>query len=728
MTSVTYADLVTLINNSGLTVGETYKITDYPTFKPELKARTINELWRDGVAGNYKLLYNPFNNDGEYDWVSSKGWVYYLENNLGNSAWCDWVNDASSLFNGTCKNVQVKPYIVSGVFKLPQFSIYNSNNLAIDGDNQSLSVRKCNNCVIGANNAGTLENLNSVTIGDNNTGLHLVNVSSTKIGNGNANVYLNQNVKGIEIGNENIDVNVSGSFNTIGSFNQNVNIQGDANIVDTENIGIAIKQDLNDVSHSKFVEIESALNKVSESNSIVLKNSVGNKINESRSVYLDSVNNNDVWADNYVFSPNPITLPDGSVTEYNSGTPVPFQRVTNATREKVVKVVENMIPRQEFQTDNAGLVINTVNEKTKGSSKSTDSYFIGNDGLWNTEGITTDAYDITLIISKTDSQKVYVSGAGRYLNGNIASIGYSWITPGFEAVFTDEDGTEHTGPFSVIVTESKKYYVSLIEVTPGPVIPVPPDDELWYVTSNDSVLTPYSSSFGARSITSNTYSGGMGVMKFDGNLTEIGNWAFYECSDLTEVYFPNTLTTIGEHTFDGCHLDNLYLNKIESVGYESFDFNNQTTLSIPETLTSIDNNPFRSEHGNLVITVDSNNTVYTDGGGKNCIYNPSTYTLVTGGPNTVIPNDCTTLGGWSFSECYDLTTIEIPASVTYLDRYAFACDGTGSLQELIVHNNPSIGYDCFMNQATGGVLKYTTGVDPSQWLSHLPSGWTPQAI
>ena len=58
MTSVTYADLVTLINNSGLTVDETYRITDYPTFKPELKARTINELWRDGVAGNYKLLYN----------------------------------------------------------------------------------------------------------------------------------------------------------------------------------------------------------------------------------------------------------------------------------------------------------------------------------------------------------------------------------------------------------------------------------------------------------------------------------------------------------------------------------------------------------------------------------------------------------------------------------------------------------------------------------------------
>lgn len=541
MTSVTYADLVTLINNSGLTVGETYKITDYPTFKPELKARTINELWRDGVAGNYKLLYNPFNNDGEYDWASSKGWVYYLENNLGNSAWCDWVNNASSLFNGTCKNVQVKPYIVNGVFKLPQFSIYKSNNLTIDGDNQSLSVRKCNNCVIGANNAGTLENLNSVTIGDNNTGLQLVNVSSTKIGNGNTNVYLNQNVKGVEIGNENIDVNVSGSFNAIGSFNQNVNIQGDANIVDTENIGITIKQDLNDVSHSKFVEIESALNKVSESNSIVLKNSVGNKINESRSVYLDSVNNNDVWADNYVFSPNPVTLPDGSVTEYNSGTPVPFQRVTNATREKVVKVVENMIPRHEYQTDNAGLVINTVNEKTKGSSKSTDSYFIGNDGIWCTEGIVTDAYDITLIISKTDSQKVYVSGAGRYLNGNIASIGYSWITPGFEAVFTDEDGTEHTGPFSVIVTESKKYYVSLIEVTPGPVIPVPPDDEIWYESYNGNVVTVSDSDFN-QNVVSNTYTGGKGVIKLAGELNVL--YGTFRSYNFTKLWLPAKLYSI----------------------------------------------------------------------------------------------------------------------------------------------------------------------------------------
>ena len=462
MTNITYSQLLTAISGSTLIPGETYKITDNP-LQPELKARTANELWRDGVShvgSGYKLLYSPVNNN-EFDWNATTGWNYYVEDSLGNSAWCDWVNDASSLFNGTCNGVQVKPYIVNGVYKLPQFSIFDSDNLTIDGNNQRLSIRKCNNCVIGANNAGALENLDSVTIGDNNTGLQLVNVSSTRIGNGNANVYLNQNVSGVEIGNENTGVNVSGSFNAIGSFNQNVNIQGDANTVDSENISITIKQDLNDVSHSKFVEIESALNKVSESNSIVLKNSVGNVLNECRSVYLDSVNNNDVWADNYVFSPNPVTLPDGSVTEYNSGDPVPFQKVSNATREKVVKVVENMIPRQEYQTDNAGLVINTVNDKTKGSSKTQDSYFIGNDGLWNTEGIATDAYDVTLVISKTDSQKVYVSGAGRYKSGNIANIGYTWITPGLEAVFTDEQGNDHIGPFNIIVTQNKKFNVTL---------------------------------------------------------------------------------------------------------------------------------------------------------------------------------------------------------------------------------------------------------------------------
>lgn len=264
-----------------------------------------------------------------------------------------------------------------------------------------------------------------------------------------------------------------------------------------------------------------------------------------------------------------------------------------------------------------------------------------------------------------------------------------------------------------------------VEPSVSAVAPVTqPNDELWYTTSNNQTVTPYSNSFGSRSILTNTYSDGKGIIKFDGNLVEIGYEAFNDCNTLTTVSFPDTVTNIADHAFDGCHMSTLNLNHITSIGSEAFDLNDQTTLNIPQYVTSITDNPFRSQHGNLTITVDANNSNYTDGGGNNCVYDPLNNKLITGGPNTVIPSGCTTIGDWAFSECYSLTSIEIPASVTRINQFAFACDNTGVLQELIVHSNPSLVHECFMNQATGGVLKYTTGVDPSQWLSHLPSGWT----
>lgn len=452
MTSVTYSQLVTLINNSGLTVGETYKITDYPSFQPELKARTTDELWRDGKAGTYKLLYNPFNVDGEYDWASSYGWVYYLEDSFGNSAWCDWVNTATTLFSGTNKKVKVLPYILNGKFKLPVMTISDCEDMLVGGDN-NVAFSYCKKLDIGSGNQGTLTNVLNTTIGNSNSNLSLSRVSNFTVGDENARVS-SLNIANVTIGDRNQDLNVIKGSNEIGSDNKKLNLNGEGNIISNKNIDVTITADLNDVNDSKYVSINSTYNTVEESNSVDIIDSVGNNIESSRLVRINKVNNNDIWVNSYTFDQE----------LYNSGDPVPFQTVRNRNGNKVGKVVENNIAEQYYQADNAGLVVNTVNAKTKGSSKSTDNYFIGNDKLWNAEGVTTDAFDVTLIISKTDSQKCYTTGAGRYSSGELCNIGYKWITPGLEAVFTDKEGNEHIGPFSVIVNENKIYYVSLISI------------------------------------------------------------------------------------------------------------------------------------------------------------------------------------------------------------------------------------------------------------------------
>ena len=56
----------------------------------------------------------------------------------------------------------------------------------------------------------------------------------------------------------------------------------------------------------------------------------------------------------------------------------------------------------------------------------------------------------------------------------------------------------------------------------------------------------------------NSYDGEMNIpekFSYEGveySVTNIGKWAFFECSGLTSVTIPNTVSFISEHAFSGC--------------------------------------------------------------------------------------------------------------------------------------------------------------------------------